>query len=997
MRISEFTRTNKPVVILVNITNPLAINLIKVLLEQETRVVAFDHLTPNVKELVKKVKHENFLFVDINTASNSLERFYRVDYVYDFIYHLVVGSNYPYADPEEFVVNKLTNREFVKQSDLTDMFLKAAVEFNAKYTLITPGYLGQLLKKPSEHNLQLFRYAESLFSEYFTRSKFNGRIVRVAEILGAEMDLSVPTFVTRLLREVVLKDTVTILGEGLQNNYVVDIHDATYGLLKASFSRKVVGKTVHLASPNPVTTLSLAYTVLELTADEKKVEFVDVEESGYDLSHQASLAEASAATPLVRFGWEPKIPLEESLKNTLSYVANKFNTVWHTADIKEPQISEKDQGETAEDLVPGAKYKEMTSWHQKLFWGAVYWLYMLFVRIPVRMLLGVGELPYKVTSKQFILGVVKLVLIIALVFLALPYVQMGIAGLDMWYRYSQFRGAYRNYDADGMTKNLKIIAADIRRLDRAYGDVSYLRHLGLKDYYDNTGLVIKALGHEALSLDKFVSSAAPLIGYIKQLKVIDINNPAGQSQAQYFKYVDAVAKKHFLASDAYQDHAVAQALLTQVKVSIYPKPVRRWLYKIKDATASYDKILRPYKDIYPYIPYLMGYRQRVNYVILMQNNYELRSTGGFLTSYAIVGIENGAVKEFTVDDVYNVDGQFSGLDAPAEMKQYLDYSKIKLSLANWEPELPTVARRVSKILAATEKASHSDIFVTVNFSLLEQLLRITGPVYVAGFGNVSSENLFSLMVKTHQKAKPGTSEKVSVVSKLIPPLITKLQRSKASTKIQLIDVLRDAIRAHDVQIYTVNSYLNELLAAKNAYYHFDNRNFVSLIDYNYGGNKADKFIKRSAEIIYDADKKELTFNVTYTNTSKSKYYPEGDYKDLVRVFYPASFKLDHVEGLEQSAEYRYNSKVSYVIGKMLVRIGGKHVLRLRFKTDDLAGKKFWILKQPGALLDLVVNITDKSGQIKPEAMQAQGFNLSGWTWVRFYKLDRDIAVELQKK
>jgi hypothetical protein len=57
-----------------------------------------------------------------------------------------------------------------------------------------------------------------------------------------------------------------------------------------------------------------------------------------------------------------------------------------------------------------------------------------------------------------------------------------------------------------------------------------------------------------------------------------------------------------------------------------------------------------------YLSFYQNYlvlNQRRRYLILFQDNGEIRSTGGWISDYAIVAIENGQIRELFVDDVYN--------------------------------------------------------------------------------------------------------------------------------------------------------------------------------------------------------------------------------------------------------------------------------------------------------------------------------------------------------
>ena len=59
-----------------------------------------------------------------------------------------------------------------------------------------------------------------------------------------------------------------------------------------------------------------------------------------------------------------------------------------------------------------------------------------------------------------------------------------------------------------------------------------------------------------------------------------------------------------------------------------------------------------------------GKGERKKYLILFQNDNELRPTGGFLTAYAVVFVENGKVSPEKSDDIYELDKKFSRKPEP---------------------------------------------------------------------------------------------------------------------------------------------------------------------------------------------------------------------------------------------------------------------------------------------------------------------------------------------
>ena len=78
------------------------------------------------------------------------------------------------------------------------------------------------------------------------------------------------------------------------------------------------------------------------------------------------------------------------------------------------------------------------------------------------------------------------------------------------------------------------------------------------------------------------------------------------------------------------------------------------------------------RDLLPILPQVLGVKEKKSYLFLLQNNMELRATGGFIGSYALAIFENGRLLDFQVEDVYTADGQLKGhVEPPEPIKKYL--------------------------------------------------------------------------------------------------------------------------------------------------------------------------------------------------------------------------------------------------------------------------------------------------------------------------------------
>src|SRR3990167_4553646 len=73
------------------------------------------------------------------------------------------------------------------------------------------------------------------------------------------------------------------------------------------------------------------------------------------------------------------------------------------------------------------------------------------------------------------------------------------------------------------------------------------------------------------------------------------------------------------------------------------------------------------------------------YLILLQNQMELRPTGGFLGSYAVAKIKNGKLVDVSVQDIYEPDGRVTEhIEPPEPIQEAFQLGTLRLRDANWD-------------------------------------------------------------------------------------------------------------------------------------------------------------------------------------------------------------------------------------------------------------------------------------------------------------------------
>jgi UDP-glucuronate decarboxylase len=160
------------------------------------------------------------------------------------------------------------------------------------------------------------RCAETLFFDYHRQNHVAIKIVRIFNTYGPRMHPNDGRVVSNFIMQSLRGDDITIYGDGSQTRsfcYVDDLIDAIVSMMK---SRAGFTGPVNIGNPGEFTMLELAEKVLRLTGGKSKIVYQPLpQDDPTQRRPDISLAKSELQ-------WEPKIALEDGLKETISYFRN---------------------------------------------------------------------------------------------------------------------------------------------------------------------------------------------------------------------------------------------------------------------------------------------------------------------------------------------------------------------------------------------------------------------------------------------------------------------------------------------------------------------------------------------------------------------------------------------------------------------------------------------------------------------------------------------------
>lgn len=150
-----------------------------------------------------------------------------------------------------------------------------------------------------------------------------------------------------------------------------------------------------------------------------------------------------------------------------------------------------------------------------------------------------------------------------------------------------------------------------------------------------------------------------------------------------------------------------------------------------------DYIGEEYRDVVEHIPLLLGYSAPKTYLILFQNNTEMRPGGGFIGSYATVRLDKGKMEILAFEGTESIDARAPKnwkIEPPKEMSEQLKVDRWYFRDSNWDPDFGISAKRALAFYAAEGGVAADDIdmVVAITPTVLESLMKRVGTVTVDG-------------------------------------------------------------------------------------------------------------------------------------------------------------------------------------------------------------------------------------------------------------------------
>ncbi|MFH0854368.1 MAG: DUF4012 domain-containing protein [bacterium] len=440
------------------------------------------------------------------------------------------------------------------------------------------------------------------------------------------------------------------------------------------------------------------------------------------------------------------------------------------------------------------------------------------------------------------------------------------------------------------------------------------------------------------------------------------------------------------------------------------------------------------------MPGLMGYPEKMNYLIALQNNDELRPTGGFLGTFSVMKLEYGEIADCITHDIYHLDmpaQDVLNIEPPAPLKKYLGINKWYMRDSNWSPDWPASAKKIEwfyknevsfnnaksnekgKATFALNKNSPrvlgdfiqqkgmDEIYgvIAITPEVITDLLSITGPVYAEGI-EYNKDNFVDILQYRVEKGYiqlgiPSWQRK-EVISEIYKEIKIKLFDLPLEKLREVIFRIDENLKEKNILISLKDETAQSLIKEEGYGGEIKETqgDYFMVVDSNMASFKTDGVMDK--KIYYNLKEENgrmiSKLRVDYSNNGQLSWKTTR-YRTYTRVYVPKGSVLIKMDGAQGEAEVYEEFGKTYFASFISVEPGKTGSLyfeyELPFSVTDADKYELYIQKQPGNNIRDLFVILDFDDEIKNYVQSDQnGFSYATRVeWAGDLKEDRKFKVE----
>lgn len=529
----------------------------------------------------------------------------------------------------------------------------------------------------------------------------------------------------------------------------------------------------------------------------------------------------------------------------------------------------------------------------------------------------------------------------------------------------------KNKDISRLETNLNEVKSEIKNINGEIDKFDFLATWDkTKGYYDNfqqAQVILK-------KTDDLITQTLPELESILKLSGFKVTETEVSTEENSDGAILSILKQLPQYLNLYEDiEPKIEDILAEVK-KIDPEYVPEGLgFDVKDNLEQINSFADQFGELSEktvnfvrQVPKLLGSNGETTYLVILQNETEMRSSGGLLTAFGTMKVSNGEIADdISLTDTWQLqyDMWRIGLPMPksniygqaALMNAGCGANEARVQDVGLYPDLNISMGYVQQYYDRARKYFPAkypayDQVVIINYAFSENLLELVQPLNIEGFGEVTAENLYNFIKDETDNPEVFYDEgRKDIIKTIATQAKEKLLGLDLKEIPNVLNLIVSSFKAKDIALKSndlaMQSYFDEYgMSGRSAqeyegdYFQFNEAQNCSL--------KLNKFIRDTVDLnINIADDGSISNNVQvkwqnpqiYNDSLANQYSKtlQFSYRAWVRFFAPKGSTNFISDGFSRSG-YLYYTPKQYNDSEMNKAVSDNIVQfdHRRFKESD---------------------------------------------------------------
>jgi hypothetical protein len=599
-------------------------------------------------------------------------------------------------------------------------------------------------------------------------------------------------------------------------------------------------------------------------------------------------------------------------------------------------------------------------------------------------------------SGGIVVGILVFILLV-IVFAVLPAIRTYKSGIKTYRQAQLVANAMKQQNVALASQELTTTKKDLEETQKNLRALSYMRFVPLvRGYYNDADSLVQAGLYGLDSAEITIDSVKP---YADVLGLKGEGSfTAGSAEERIKTAVMTIGKVTPRIDEISGKLVLMREEVDSVNPDRYPEfifgpKVKGQLMQLQELTDQSVAFVDEARPLIKVLPSLLGEKEEKKYLVLFQNDKELRPTGGFITAYAIFRIDKGIIEVERDDDIYNLDNSIPSKErAPEPILKYLPkVPTFNLRDSNLSPDFIESMKTFEAMYDKARIKVPVDGIIAIDTHVLVSTIRILDDQITVNGITFNTKNdercdcpqvIYELEDNISRPVNYVKEDRKGLLGQL---LIALMRKSLSSSPKQYWGPLFQSMLAQTNQkhimfyLYDKDAQAGvEALNAAGRIQSFDG-DYLHINDTNFGGAKANLFVDQEVVVDYDvAEDGTITKKLTIEydnphppsdcNLERGGLCLNAELRDWLRIYVPKGSKMVDSKGSQvKMTTYDELGKTVFE-GFVTVRPQGKKTFTisytLPFKLEKGSPLPVLIQKQGGK--DLIPHTINVNGELYQE-------------------------------